>query len=634
MFKYFVNILIVAPAILYAQPDTLEQKIRETEGLEKAERISDAVYFYSRSNPEKAALYVKQSIDFAAENKGSHNIEAFSLLNKGVWLTFQGLQDSAIYYLDSARNKKPDNTQLMIKILTALGKSHITDANAEKGLVNLFDALGLLKQSPNPVHEMKIHSNIMWAYLELKRYTDCIRYGRTLLRAERNRKTEWIIPYLTNNIAASYGALNNLDSARYFVELGIPIAEANHDNGLIANGYFILGNLYANQGQYKIALQQFEKASPYREKTGNVFYQVSDLYVLAELYYKTGAYQQGIAAGLKGLQLAEANKLTQKFEGVYQALAMNYEALGDYKNAARYYKLLASAKDSVYTKATAEALAEMETRYETEKKELLLADQQLKLQQNNRLIVFLIIVLMLISIIVFIWRKQALLKLNEREVRREKEMQEQLTRSVIASQEAERARFAKDLHDGMGQFISSVRLLINASGEAWVGQANELLDAMHREIRDLAFSLLPYTLTTEGLSAVLQELAMRISRTGKIAIHVSSPPDLVRMPTNMEVAIYRVAQEWINNVIKYAEANQIHISIIQEATEISVLIEDNGLGFNPEILETGSGHGWKNIRSRIQACEGRVSIESSPGAKGSVLMVIVPASRTVQLKVA
>lgn len=633
IFKYVVSVLILAPALSLAQPDTLEQKINKANGLEKAERLSEAVYFYSRSNPEKAESYVIQSIAFAKQNEGNKNIEAFSLLNKGVWLNSTGPLDSSIYYLEAARSKQPDNTSLLIKILAALGKSYITDAHAEKGLVNLFEALELLKQAPNPLDEMKIHSNIMWAYLELKRFTDCIRYGRALLQGERNPKTEWVIPYLTNNIAASYGALNNLDSARYFVELGIPIAEANNDNGLIANGYFILGNLYANQGQYEIALQQFEKAQPYREKTGNFFYQVSDLYVLSELYYKTGAYEQGIAAGLRGLKLAEENKLTLKFEGVYQSLAMNHEAMGDYKNAARYYRLLASAKDSVYTKATAEALAEMETRYETEKKVLLLADQRLKLQQNNRLIIFLIIVLILLSVIVLIWRRQALLKANERVVRKEKEMQEELTRSVIASQEAERARFAKDVHDGLGQLISAMRLFINKSSESWIGQANEILDTMHREIRNLAFSLLPYTLATEGLSSALQEFAMRLSGTGKIAVHVSSPSDLTRMPSNVEVAIYRVAQEWINNVIKYAEATEIFISLTQEAEDVSLTIEDNGLGFNPEVLEKGSGYGWKNIRSRIQSCEGRVTIESLPGIRGSVLIVIVPAGK-VQLKVA
>lgn len=633
MAKFLVGLLVWYPGVLLSQPDTLERKIAEANGLERAERISDAVYFYSRSNPERARTYVRASFDWAALNMGDTNIEAFALLNKGVWLNFTGPLDSAIYYLEAARNKKPAYTPLTIKILAALGKSYIAAAHAEKGLVSLFEALELLKQVPQSTDEMKIHSNIMWAYLELKRYTDCIRYGRKVLEKDRDLQSEWIVPYLTNNLAASYGALNNLDSARYYVELGIPIALANQDNGLIANGYFILGNLYSGLGQYDLALSQFEKALPYRVKTGNAFYQVADLYVLADLYHKTGDYRQGLAAGLKGLKLAEENNLTLKFEGVYQALAKNYAALGDYKNAARYYQLLASAKDSIYQRATADALAEMETRFETEKKELLLAEQELKLQQKSHLIVFLSILVILIIVIVLIGRQQSILKVRERLIRREKELQEVYTRSVIASQESERARFAKDLHDGLGQLISSVRLFINQSRAEWVVQANQLLDSMHQEIRNLAFALLPHTLANGGLTAAVHELALRISSTGKINIRVSATESADPIAGEIEVSVYRVIQEWLNNIIKYANATSVHINLNYEKSEFAMIVEDNGIGFDPAILESSPGHGWKNIRSRIQAWEGSVSIESAPGRRGSVLMVTVPI-RVVQLEVA
>jgi two-component system, NarL family, sensor kinase len=628
-----VGFLALLPTVLPTQPDSLEQKIAMATGLERAARISDAVYMYSRTDLERSRHFVRLSSDFSNQNPGDVDIEAFALLNNGVWLSYTGSLDSAIYYLEAAHKKQPSNTALAIKILAALGKTYISAAYAEKGLVSLFEALELLKQAPHSVDEMKIRSNIMWAYLELKRYADCISYGRTVLQTKRNSQNEWIIPYLTNNMAASYVALNKPDSARYFVELGIPIAEANQDNGLIANGYFILGNLYSGLGQYELALSQFEKAQPYRERTGNIFYQVADLYVLADMYYKTGDYHQGLEAGLRGLKLAEENKLTLKFEGVYQVLGKNYEALGDYKNAARYFQLLATVKDSVYQKASANALAEMETRYETEKKEMQLAEQELALQQNNRLILFLAIVVILILIIVLIGRRQSLLKGKERMMRREKELQEELTRSVISSQEAERTRFAKDLHDGLGQLISSVRLFINQSNEDWVSQANQLLDTMHKEIRNLAFALQPYTLTTEGITAALHELALRINSTGKISIRISASEQAVRVASEIEVSVYRVAQEWLNNIIKYANASEVHINLNYEEVELTLAIEDNGHGFDPVVLQSSSGHGWKNIRSRIQACRGSVSIESGPETNGSILLVTIPIA-ALHLKVA
>lgn len=634
MSNYFAFSLFLTciPVFLIAQPDTLEQKIQIASGLMMAERISDSVYLYSRSNPNKARYYVEQSFELAAQNHEDDNVQTFALLNKGVLLSFTGPLDSAIYYLEEARQRKTDNTPLAIKILAVLGKTYISAANAERGLIDLFEALKLLKQAPNITDEMKIHSNIMWAYLELKRYSDCVRYGRFLLEHKRHRETEWIIPYLTNNMAASYGALNNPDSARYYVELGIPIAEANKDNGLIANGYFILGNIYANQGQFSEALRQFERAQPYRKRSGSIFYQVADLYVLADLYYKTGDYQRGLTAGLTGLKLAQENKLTLKLEGVYQTLAKNYEALNDFKNAMHYYKLLAAVKDSVYQKATANALAEMETRYETEKKELLLIEQDLKLQQSKRLIIYLSVVVSLIIVIVLIGKRQLALKERERLMRKESEMQERLTRSVITSQENERARFAKDLHDGFGQLISSVRLFINQSNESWVPHVQSLLNEMHQEIRNIAFALLPQTLISDGLVPALRELSVRLSLTGKISILVNGPD--LRCDRELEVSIYRVCQEWINNILKYAHAKVVHINLRLENEVLNLIVEDDGAGFNPAALQSDTGNGWKNIQSRIRLHGGTVLVESITERKGSILVVEIPLRQGRQRNVA
>ncbi|MEW6206686.1 MAG: ATP-binding protein [Pseudomonadota bacterium] len=442
---------------------------------------------------------------------------------------------------------------------------------------------------------------------------------------------EWITPYLTNNMAASYGALNNLDSARHYVELGLPLAKKYNDYGLVANCYFILGNLYANAGQYALALEQFTLAQPYRKKTGNVFYQVADLYVMADLYYKLKNYQQGIQTGLAGLQLAEQNNLTLKLEGVYQALAKNYEALEDFRNASKYFQLLANIKDTLYQRATADALADMQLRYETEKKELQLAEQQRQLKQSRQLVIFLSVIVVLSILLILVWRKQVTMKQRESLLKREKDFQAQLIRAVLSSQEEERARTARDLHDGFGQLITSVKLCLNQTAENWKTHATDLLDQMHQEIRNISFALLPHTLVSEGLVPALEELAERISRIGTLQVHVHAV-ETHRLNPILEVSIYRACQEWITNISKYASASQVHLNIIHDTPTLSVTIEDDGLGFNPQMLNQGNGNGWKNIQSRIQLHEGTVWVDSEPGKRGSTLLMEVPLD--VQRKVA
>ncbi|MBL7844019.1 MAG: hypothetical protein JNK44_09165 [Cyclobacteriaceae bacterium] len=624
-------LLISVQAFSQTTPDSLEIKLRTSTGIEKARHLNEAVYRYAKSDYQKAENYVRDAFALARQHPQEAPYRTYALLNKGIVLNFSGRVDSAVYYLVEAKREVSEaDFSLRIKINAALGKSYITVGQPQQGLDCLYETLRLLQRQPDKTDEMKVHSNIMWAYLELKRYRDCIRHGQRAL-AQLEPQQEWIMPYITNNMAASYGALNNLDSARHYIEQGLPLAKKYIDYGLVANCYFILGNLYANAGLYALALEQFTLAQPYREKTGNVFYQVADLYVMADLYYKLKNYQQGIQTGLAGLQLAEQNNLTLKLEGVYQALAKNYEALEDFRNASKYFQLLANIKDTLYQRATADALADMQLRYETEKKELQLAEQQRQLKQSRQLVIFLSVIVVLSILLILVWRKQVTMKQRETLLKREKDFQAQLTRAVLSSQEEERARTARDLHDGFGQLIASAKLCINQAKENWRTHATDLLDQMHQEIRNISFALLPHTLVSEGLVPALEELAERISKIGTLQVHVHAA-ETHRLNSILEVSIYRACQEWITNISKYATASQVHLNIIHDAPTLSVTIEDDGLGFNPQMLNQGNGNGWKNIQSRIQLHEGTVWVDSEPGKRGSTLLMEVPLD--VQRKVA
>lgn len=628
-----LGLLIVSMMNVMGQSiDTIEEKILISSGLKKAEAFNEAVYYYASSDPIKALEFVEQSLTFAAGEVKNNPINAYALFNKGIYFNAIGSMDSATHYIGLAHETvSQDNISLYIKTGAALGKCFISVGKLQQALEILFESLHFLEKHPDAVTEQRIRSNIMWAYLELKRYQDCIQFGRRSLELIVPQ-TEWLIPYLCNNLAASYGALKNLDSARYFAELGIPFSRNKNDYGMIANAYFIIGNAYANAQNYEQALEQYNNAKPYREKTGNVFYQVADLYVMADLYHKNGDFTKGIETGLEALRLAEKHNLTMKLEGVYQVLAKNYESLNDFKNATTYYRRLAGIKDTVYQKANAQAIAEMQTRFETEKKELQLAEQQLELDQNKWLIAFLLTAVFLVLVIVFIWRSRTLLQQRAMFIQKEKEHQTHLTEAVISLQEIERARFAKDLHDGFGQLISSVRLYVNQSHESWSKQAGQLLDQMHTEIRNIAFALLPQTLVTEGIVAALQELALRINQTGKLTVHIETNK-LPKLETKIEVSLYRVCQEWINNIIKYAQAQTIHVNLIHHASSISLTVEDDGKGFDTGLLQAGNGNGWRNIQTRVQVHQGTVYVESTNGRKGTTLIIEIPHSIYSQLKV-
>lgn len=608
-------------------------------GVAKAAALHEGVTFFLRNDINQAKAYVDQTYAFA-QQENNVIITAYSWLNDGLLKAARGKVDSAIQLMENGRKmveNKP-NSVFLIRVGLALGRTYIAAGNPEKALTNLYKTLQLLEKNPQIEIEMKVRTNVTWAYLELKRYRDCIAFGKESL-VLIPEKFQYIAPYITNNMAASYGAMKKLDSARYYVMKGLPIAEARKDYNLMANAYFILGSSYSESGEFALAIEQFQKAKPYREKLGNPFFIVSDLYVLSDLYYKKGDYANGIQNGLEALALAEKNNLTLKFEGIYQGLARNYEAAGDYKNSSKYYGLLAASKDSVYQHANTEALANMQTKYETEKKEqqITLLDSENRLKEatiaRNYFLIGGLIALMLLTVLGFyLWRyrdqqKQKAILQEQKERLREAQLG-----AVIDSQEKERKRFASDLHDGMGQLISALQLNINAirnnrtpeTRDNLFENSENILSDIHTEIRNIAFNLMPPVLIKEGLLSGLGELARRINKSGALKVSLVQHDIPQRFNEVCEISLYRVLQELMGNILKHSKATQITISFTGFDDEIIITVEDDGDGYNLNKFYHSEGNGWRNVNSRLNLIKASIEFDVVEGRKNNTIIIITP----------
>lgn len=621
------------------QAGQTERKLDSLTGVAKARAFYDVIAFYVRGDLQKAKTLLQQDRSFSS-SEDDPMIRCYLQLSEGIFHSMTGRLDSATREFEAARTiaiEKKDDPALIIAN-SSLGKNHISAGQPEKGLNYLFEALRTLDTSPDHEMTLKVRVNIMWAYLELKRNEDCIRFGReslTLLKPA----DEWIAAYIYNNLAVSYGELGRLDSARFFIEKGMEGSKANNDFQSLANGHFILGNIYASAEKFDLAIAEYLKARPFREKVGNPFFMISDLYTISDLYHKTKKYDKGVAAGLEGLKIATEYNMLLKFEGVYQSLARNYEGMGDFRNSSKYYNLWATSKDSVYRNATTEAIAEMREKYETEKKEqqialqdVQLAEQRAQIQNTYLIIGGLVVITILITIILILARNRFERKQKLMRAENEVLVREAFIKATIQSQEAERKRFAQDLHDSMGQLISSLRLVLSSIDDQptlegkvlMVSKSDQILDEMHKEIRSVAFNLMPQTLIQEGLLPALREMARRISQSGQVQMTARGYDLPERFSELQEISLYRVVQEWTNNSIKHSHVTKIDVQLVGHDSEITLTVEDDGNGFDTQSLSRGNGNGWKNIQSRLNLVKATIDIDSTPGRKGTTLVVTVP----------
>jgi len=150
------------------------------------------------------------------------------------------------------------------------------------------------------------------------------------------------------------------------------------------------------------------------------------------------------------------------------------------------------------------------------------------------------------------------------------------------------------------------------------------MNDMNVEIRNIAFNLMPQVLVKDGLHEALHEFAQRVSNSGGIKIEVQTYNLSQDMSSEQRIALYRICQEWVNNVIKYSKAKQIMIQAVQHTEELVITIEDDGNGFDKRLLTEGKGNGWKNINSRLSLIRGTIDIDTLLQRKGTIAILSVP----------
>lgn len=202
-------------------------------------------------------------------------------------------------------------------------------------------------------------------------------------------------------------------------------------------------------------------------------------------------------------------------------------------------------------------------------------------------------------------------------------MEKMFLNAIIQTEEKERKRFAKDLHDGLGPLLSTVKMSISSLAQLEHDQASReivsntemVINEAMKSLKEISDNLSPHVLNNFGLLRALRNFTNKINATKAIRIHLSSNITNERFSNNIEVVLYRVVCELINNTIKHAKAKNIRINLQHIEQELVITYKDDGIGFNKKQLEkqpSTGGMGLSNIYSRINSLKGELHIESKP----------------------
>ena len=441
------------------------------------------------------------------------------------------------------------------------------------------------------------------------------------------------------NISNIYFSKKDYDKAIDYNLKALEICRKMGDKEYLSATLNNLSSAYLNKNDLKEALKYAEESYQLRKELNDKKAMVSCLVNMAHIYLKLNKNETALEKLNEALALTKQSHALPEMPSLYGAYTDYYESKGDFAKALECQKLQSSYRDSVLNEDLNSKITEMNTKYETEKKEKELISNKFELNNKEaeissqktkqNILIISIFIFMLFSYLFYTnYRHKQKVKFNE-----EMLIQQELrSKAIMQAEENERIRIARELHDGVGQQLSAVKLnmsslqssleLKDVDQKVMMQNAIEIINESVKEVRSVSHNMMPNALLKSGLEEAVTEFINRINSANRIKIGLDIHGFDERLENTIEVILFRVLQETINNIIKHSEATEVNVSIVKHDNELTMIVEDNGIGFDLNKIKE-KGIGFKNIQSRIDYLKGTLNIDSSVG-KGTTIIVEFP----------
>ena len=503
-----------------------------------------------------------------------------------------------------------------------------------------------IKGNRKNVYLATLHADIASNYYELEQFENSLKYDKLGL-AFLNRADDidvYIIAHLF--VADDYSALSQFDSSSAYLEKIRPIVMQLNKPNLDVRFYYILGGIYRKKNEWNNALTNYQKANDAAKKMKDYFQIVNSEEGIAACYLHTDNLTKARELAINVLNESDRLSIPLFKMQALQLLSEVEENAGNIDKAFQYQKQFIIISDSVKKEKVQRQMNETEVKYQSEKKQKEILQlqkdklaQSLSIKKKSTLNYFLISSLAALVIVGFLGyrnlrHRQQLAKqqdeLQQQRIRElEKDKQLVAVDSMLQGQEEERSRLAKDLHDGLGGLLSGVKfslsnmkdnLIITPDNMTVFERSLDMLDTSIKELRRVAHNMMPELLTKFGLDEALKEYCNSINATNLLSVKYQSIGMSTRIEKSAEIIIYRIIQELLNNIMKHAAAKEATVQLVKEEGRLSIIVEDDGKGFDTALIKNSKGAGLTSIKSRVDYLKGQLDIHSEAG-KGTLVNI-------------
>lgn len=409
--------------------------------------------------------------------------------------------------------------------------------------------------------------------------------------------------------------------------------------------YYAVGKYKYRLGENTDAVTAFLQGLSLARRMDLSWDVLNNMLGLATTWQQTGRHQEVLSLMKEAYPLSKQIAEGPFILDVLRLKAASENQLGQYAQAAKDLQEYITLSDSIQRAATARMVLELDARYQSARKERQIQalrhdnERTSLVLEKHRLFIWLLamiaIALLLIVIFIFLFYRNSRKLLSHQQRLHQLEMDRvkqehriSLLSAMLNGQEQERTRLARDMHDGLGGLLSAIklqladmsRLLTQPGEQSLVQKIVRHMDNAIDELRRVARNMMPEILLRYGLGEAVQEYC-RALKTPDIAItcQVFNYQDNDNRST--QTVIYRIMQELVNNAVKYAGASQILVQLQQTDNRLFLTVEDNGVGFDVTAVSSNTGStGLNNIYARTAFLNGKINIDSQPGAGTAVSM--------------
>ncbi|WP_417431319.1 tetratricopeptide repeat-containing sensor histidine kinase [Halpernia sp.] len=538
------------------------------------------------------------------------------------------------YKLDSAETEfkdllkpeiKKNNSKIYIKSELNLGRIYGDKGNNVQALKYYQDALKVAESTKDKESIPHILKNIGILYVSWKKFDEAFNYYDKAEKLATEIGNKELIADCQNNKGIIYEQQKNYPKAlsNYKSALELYIEKKNPQK--ISMALSNIAIVYKFQKNYPESIKYNFQAISIAEKLGDKWNMAATYNNIGNLYGEMGDYKKAILFCEKALKIAKEIHADEIIESTYDSMANAAEKAGDYKNAFAYQKLFSQVMNEFINKESTKQLSELNIKYETEKKQKLIQQQQFELKQKNIWLIFSGILFLISLLAAYFIYKNYRHKQNRKLQNQIFRQQELEAKALFEGEQHERIRIARDLHDGVGQMLSLVKMNLSTwEKDSVTEKTMNLVDKTIEEVRNVSHNLIPEELNF-GIFSALDNLTEKVNSSGKTKMEIDIGKEIraIKFSRQNELSIYRIVQEVVNNMLKHANANLINLSIKQVNQNIIISINDDGKGFDEESITNSKGMGWKNIKARIHLLDGKIKIHSEK-LSGTQIKITLP----------